>query len=568
MFNVTGNVYQFSSAENTGENGDPLGTVACTEAGGAALTGPVTYSILESISVPFQLNSNTGVLSLRNGQVLDYEQSEVYSFNVSCSYVSDPGTSAMAAVRFSILPVNEFSPDLSDSSLTVTISELTPAGTILVSRDSSGLRQYSVSDADSGTDGEIRFLSGDNNPPGFELNEISGNLTLTQSLDIGSGSVGLLRITYTILVCDGDRPRSECNSLDVSILVRSANDNPPLFEQDVYNISIPESTPVGSSLITVVCTDADRHGVGEFSGITVEPADAPVYIPNEKNGTIILRENLDFESIESTLTLTLVCRDTGTGEANATLIITITPVNDNTPQFEQDIYNFSIPETTPVGSSLITVVCTDDDQQVREFSGITVEPADAPVYIPNEKNGTVILRENLDFESIESTLIFTLVCRGTGAGEVNATLIIAITPVNDNFPLFGQDKYTIRVSESTPVGSSLITVVCTDDDQLVGEFSGITVEPADAPVYIPDEKNGTIILRESILVPEVTVTLVCQDSGPNVLRDNATLVITLTMLETLSLTEILLIGVLGGGGLLLSVITSVLVCILCTRAKR
>ena len=89
-----------------------------------------------------------GLVTLRNGQVFDYEQSEMYSFDVSYSYVSDPGTSAMAAVRFSVLPVNEFSPDLSDSSLTVTISELTPAGTILVSRDSSGLRQYSVSDAD------------------------------------------------------------------------------------------------------------------------------------------------------------------------------------------------------------------------------------------------------------------------------------------------------------------------------------------------------------------------------------------------------------------------------------
>ena len=358
-------MYQFSFAENTGENGDPLGTVACTEAGGAALTGPVTYSILESNSVPFQLNSNTGVLSLRNGQVLDYEQSELYSFNVSCSYVSDPGTSAMAAVRFSVLPVNEFSPDLSDSSLTVTISELTPAGTILVSRDSSGLRQYSVSDADSGTDGEIRFLSGDNNPLGFKLNEISGALTLTQSLDLDSGSVGLLRITYTILVCDGNRPRAECNSLNVSILVHSANNHLPVFEKYEYAVSIPESTPVGSSLITVVCTDADRHGVGEFSGITVEPADALVYIPNEKNGTIFLKTS---ESLQ-TSTVVLVCRDTGANENRAKLTLQIVENNDYPPSFNSLLsYQFTVDRSSSIGQVIGEIQASDADQNVITYA--------------------------------------------------------------------------------------------------------------------------------------------------------------------------------------------------------
>ena len=401
-------MYQFSSAENTGENGDPLGTVACTEAGGAALTGPVTYSILESISVPFQLNSNTGVLSLRNGQVLDYEQSELYSFNVSCSYVSDPGTSAMAAVRFSVLPVNEFSPDLSDSSLTVTISELTPAGTILVSRDSSGLRQYSVSDADSGTDGEIRFLSGDNNPPGFVLDENSGALRLMQSIDLDSGSIGLLRITYTILVCDGDRPRAECNSLDVSILVRSANDNPPQFEQDMYGISIPESTPVGSSLITVVCTDADRHGVGEFSGITVEPADAPVNV--ETNGTVFLRKSLDFEKVPSVV-VNLTCQDSGNLMNNASLHIIVSPENDNIPEFTQSAYVFSVDRLSFTGQEIGQVLATDKDIGDEVTYMLLGSGADK---FSIKANGTIILnsfifladRSNFDLDVLASDGVF------------------------------------------------------------------------------------------------------------------------------------------------------------------
>ena len=329
QFNVlnTGNVYQFSSPENTGNNGESLGTVTCTENGGASLAGPVTYAILQPVSVPFVFDSSSGILSLQNEEILDYEQTQQYIFDVSCSYDSDSSINATASVTFLVGPVNEFKPVFSDVSLQVSISELTPFGMVLVARDSSGTRQYTVSDEDSGPDGVLRFLPSSANPP--ELNQdfslsMDGSLILTQTIELDSGVTSVRRVTYQIRVCDGNRVEADCPSLDVVLLIRSDNDNLPMFEQDKYTVTVSESVPIGTSLITVVCTDADRNGVGEFSGITVGEPNAPVLIPNERNGTVFLQENLDFEN-SPVVTATLVCLDSGGLQDIAMLMITIIP---------------------------------------------------------------------------------------------------------------------------------------------------------------------------------------------------------------------------------------------------
>ena len=51
----------------------------------------------------------------------------------------------------------------------------------------------------------------------------------------------------------GDPPRT--GSIQVDIAVVDANDNRPEFEQPVYEVRVPESTPVGSVLVQVRARD-------------------------------------------------------------------------------------------------------------------------------------------------------------------------------------------------------------------------------------------------------------------------------------------------------------------------
>ncbi len=370
QFNVqnTGNVYQFYSPENTGGDGVSLGDVTCTEDGGANLTGPVTYAVLQPVSVPFVLNGSTGMLTLKTGEILDYEQTQQHIFDVSCSYDSESSINATASVTFLVEPVNEFKPVFSDVSLQVTVTELTPIGMVLVARDSSGTRHYTVSDEDSGPDGELRFLPSSANPPELDQDfslSTNGTLTLNQIIELDTGVTAVRRVTYQIRVCDGNRVEADCPSLDVVLLIRSDNDNLPMFEQDEYTVTVSESVPIGTSLITVVCTDADRNGVREFSEFAVEQPNAPVHILI--NGSIFLKDSLDFEN-SSVVTVTLVCLDSGGFQDNATLMITVTPENDGVPSFSRTLFECNVCRLAIISEEICEVQAIDTDNDVITYT--------------------------------------------------------------------------------------------------------------------------------------------------------------------------------------------------------
>ncbi len=365
----SGNVYYLSSPENTGDNGETLGIVTCTEDGGTSPTGPVTYAILQPVSVPFVLDGTSGILSLKTGEILDYEQTQQYIFDISCFYDSDSSTSATASVTFLVGPVNEFIPVFSDVSLQVTVSELTPIGMVLVARDSSGTSQYTVSDEDSGPDGELRFLPSSANPPeldqDFSLSR-NGSLTLAQIIDLDTGIIPVRLVTYQIRACDGDRVEADCPSISIELLIRSDNDNPPMFEQDEYTVTVSEATPIGTSLITVMCTDADRNGVGEFSEFTVEQPNAPVHILN--NGSIfLLKDSLDFEN-SSSVTVSLVCLDSGGLQDITTLVITITPENDGVPSFSTTLFECTVCRLAIVSEEICEVQAIDTDNDIITYT--------------------------------------------------------------------------------------------------------------------------------------------------------------------------------------------------------
>lgn len=48
---------------------------------------------------------------------------------------------------------------------------------------------------------------------------------------------------------------------NVTIRVMDINDNEPYFEKDLYEITIPETAPVGSPVLTVLAKDADNEAV-------------------------------------------------------------------------------------------------------------------------------------------------------------------------------------------------------------------------------------------------------------------------------------------------------------------
>lgn len=45
-------------------------------------------------------------------------------------------------------------------------------------------------------------------------------------------------------------------------------------------------------------------------------------------------------------------------------------------------------------------------------------------------------------------------------------VIVNITDVNDETPMFSQSSYTINIDENTKIGSNILTVTATDNDHV------------------------------------------------------------------------------------------------------
>ena len=74
---------------------------------------------------------------------------------------------------------------------------------------------------------------------------------LSQLAPDGSSSVSL-----TILVRDHGTP-SLSSSTNVRVYVDDINDNAPVFERDEYELTLLETTPTGTPVLTLLAKDAD-----------------------------------------------------------------------------------------------------------------------------------------------------------------------------------------------------------------------------------------------------------------------------------------------------------------------
>ena len=369
----------------------------CIDSTGVPTSNDVTYNIVGSNPGPFLLNATTGRLSVTAD--LDYETMTSYSFAVTCVNISDPNITGMGTVMIDILPVNEFEPVIMPRRFnTITVHENAPVGTTIVSTEPGGMRQYSVTDRDDGPDGNITFTLSQASPDNtenarfFDLNFFNGALVLRQRLDVDNVPNAFDQVSLRIVACDEYPPDKNCPNLRVNMLVISSNDNSPQFSSDTYEVSYLESTPVGTPIITAVCTDSDR-GAGEFAGIEIyQPTPELWQLPNATNGTVVLNMSLDYETAQMH-EFTLRCYDTGRREDFAAVTVNVLPVNDNKPQFSQSEYVFTMSRiTSPLdGLEIGQVQAVDHDLGNERTIIYSIEENDNFAIDANE--GTILLED-------------------------------------------------------------------------------------------------------------------------------------------------------------------------------
>ncbi|XP_033828890.1 protocadherin-7 [Periophthalmus magnuspinnatus] len=382
------------------------------------------------------------------------------------------------------------------------------------------------------------------------------------------------------------------------VVITDINDNTPSFPSPVLQLSVEENRPIGTLYLLPTATDRDfgKNGIDRYeliqdgaavptstrrtvggttntrvegdrrgrSGDTAGPrssvfelqvADIP---DGEKQPQLIVKGTLDREQKDS-YELYLRVRDGGNParSSQALLRVSITDVNDNSPQFERATYEAEMAENAPPGTPVLQVRAADRDigvnGQVEYVFGAATESVRRLLRL-DEATGWLSVLHRIDREEV-AQLRFTVTARDRGQPPRTdrTTVVLSVRDENDNVPSVEIRKIgripvrdgAALVPENVLVDTPVALVQVSDRDQgengavtctVVGDVP-FTLKPAGETALPPlpadeafDRNKKKYFLHTSALLDyettkEYSVTIVAVDSGSPSLSSNSSLMV-------------------------------------------
>ncbi|XP_016295226.1 cadherin-18-like [Sinocyclocheilus anshuiensis] len=255
------------------------------------------------------------------------------------------------------------------------------------------------SNSDKG-DGSVRYiLSGEGAGSIFIINEVTGDIHATKSLDREKKSHYVLHAQAINLNTNKPlEPESE-----FIIKVQDINDNAPKFPDGPFVTTVPEMAEVGTSVFQVTATDADDPTYGNSARVVYSVLHGqPYFSIDPKTGIIrTALADMDREAREH-YSVVIQAKDmagqVGGLSGSTTVNITLTDINDNPPKFPQKNYQVFVPESAQVGKPVGKIKANDEDIGINaEIKYSILNPEGAGMFsISTDKDtreGVITLRK-------------------------------------------------------------------------------------------------------------------------------------------------------------------------------
>ncbi len=249
---------------------------------------------------------------------------------------------------------------------------------------------------------------------------------------------------------------------DVKVSVREVNE-PPVFQGLFFPLGTVAENTMGFVNFSspIVATDPDPGNIPDGMLVySLAMEDRALFDVTPQDGRLVTRTGLDFEAPVNEFTVTVFASDMGTPPLSGSImvLVRVTDENDHPPMFNQSSYSASVREDATAGTRVHTATATDIDAN----SNITYTIS-GTIFTIDKSSGEIRVAEALDRETTSSYTVEI-----TAFDQVNTTsaeLVVTVTDINDNAPVFNQTFYEATLPENYPTGHTFIAVFATDDDE-------------------------------------------------------------------------------------------------------
>jgi hypothetical protein len=350
----------------------------------------------------------------------------------------------------------------------------------------------------------------------FNLNQSTGEIAVARKLDRET----VQRYMIQVEAWDNGNPPLSNIAL-VSIVLRDANDNSPIFSPSTYSATVDDSALVGNTILRVACSDKDQPGTANsalrYKIVSDEETKSTFQVNSD--GDIILMRRLNFARRKS-YNITMQASDSGAkplvSSNNATVSIAVVTQRFSFPQFDYSEYSFRVSKDIVVPHYLGEIHAvyfnplTGNDELVY-----AVKSGDSNGNFNVSSSGKLSVINSLNKKA---DLLFALEISATDSQNQsisNTTVIqIVVLDVNDFYPdLSPSGTVGVFVSETAGIHQPLLAFSCTDYDTEANNTVNLSLVNT-ADIFILS--NNTLFLKKQPTISTnmtVNLTVQCSDSG-------------------------------------------------------
>ncbi|XP_071890555.1 neural-cadherin isoform X2 [Anas platyrhynchos] len=262
---------------------------------------------------------------------------------------------------------------------------------------------------------------------------------------------------YVVTVQASDEYGNKSPYASISVL---AGSRPPQFTNVSYSVFVPENTPAGEKIAVVEAVSFQSQPL--LYSLLTNPSG--LFSVRQGSGELHLSQPVDYEGEHHLYHLLLKATEAESELSSVTeVMVHITDENDCSPEFQRSIYTRdNIPETIPVGTSLLQVLATDCDSGSNSEVAYFVQSTDFSI----TRHGVINSNQRLNFERANHMYEFVVIAvdKGHPPRTGTATVRVQMANVNDEAPVFSQPIYRTFISEDAGPGALVATIRAKDPD--------------------------------------------------------------------------------------------------------